>query len=371
MVTTEKASTLEKPNTKHIDVHVHCRDWGETHKATIREVMQLARSQGIVAIGDMPNTKMTVEQLLGLPEMKNYPTHFIQKLIQQVMGFKGGIVTSELVDLRLKTAEREGSLDGYYLHIGATKYELQIVEAAKVATENPRVLGIKDFYGKSTNNLSILEMDEQKHMFQILTREGYGGVVTLHCEKEELARPGLWNPRIPASWNEAKPPIMELFGVLDIIQIVRETGFKGHVHIAHISTPQSVEFVYEAKKSGMRISCGTTPHHNTFSTEDMQSPEGMKYKVNPPIRYKYMMLELRQQLRDGKIDIIETDNAPHTPQEKTYDPSKPNEFFMSGIRSLDNYSTFIQGLFSEGVTTEQIEKLTYLNVKKIFPKIVQ
>jgi dihydroorotase len=360
-----------KNGRKHIDVHVHCRDWGETNKATIGEVTKLARSQGVVAIGDMPNTKLIEEELLRLPEIRHFSPVTRRTLIQQVREFKGSIVSRELVDLRLKTAEEQGSLDGYYLHIGATKYEGQLVDAAKVATENPRVLGIKDYYGKTTGSLQITERQDQENIFRILTRAGYKGVVTVHCEKEIRGRPELLIPEMPATWNKAKPPAMETEAVMDIIEIAKETRFKGHIHIAHTSTPGAVWQVYNEKCQGMRISCGVTPHHLTLSTDDMQTPEGIKYKVNPPIRERDTLNELIWLLRAAKIDIIETDHAPHLSVEKSYHPSKPSTLYMSGIRSLDSYSNFLNGLISSGLTGEFIHTLTYVNPKKIFSKITE
>jgi dihydroorotase len=349
-----------KNGRKHIDVHVHCRDWGERYKATIREVTQLARSQRVVAIGDMPNTKLTEEELLKLSEIRHFSSAERRTLIQQVKRFEGSIVSKELVALRLKTAEEDGSLDGYYLHIGATKYEEQLVEAARVATENPRVIGIKDYYGKTTGSLQIIERQDQENMFRILTREGYKGVVTVHCEKESLGRSELWVPERPATWNKAKPPVMETEAVKDIIDIAKETHFMGHIHIAHTSTAGAVWYVYNEKCNGMRISCGVTPHHLTYSTDDMQNPDGVQHKVNPPIRH-----------RDTVSELIETDHAPHLQIEKTHHPERPKGFYMSGIRSLESYSDFLNALISSGLTEEYIRVLTYENPKKIFPKITE
>ena len=103
---------------KHIDPHVHCRDWDQTYKATIKSTMQLAKSQGVVAIIDMPNTSPA-------------------------------ITTEELVNKRIETAELEGCLDGYYLNISLTKNPNQIRNAVRVVDRNPKVAGMKLFACKS------------------------------------------------------------------------------------------------------------------------------------------------------------------------------------------------------------------------------
>lgn len=324
---------------KYIDPHVHCRDWNEKEKATISEVMTLARSQGIVAIFDMPNTKPP-------------------------------ILTKADVELRLWTAECEKSQDGYYVYIGATADTKQLRRAAAVATKNPKVVGIKMFAGKSTGDLSILDLDDQKNVYKTLKLEKYKGVIVVHCEEESLGRPDLWVPANPATWNLAKPPIMEIVGVQNQIKFVKETGFEGHLHIPHTSTPEAVEIVNDAMGS-IRISCGVTPHHLTLSTDDMQTPDGMKYKVNPPIREKKSMLRLNELLRDSKIPFIETDHAPHRQEEKTYDASRQPGSYMSGIRSLENYAAFIDSLSAKGYPEELITKITYSNIKAVFTKVTE
>ncbi len=340
IITGETMPDAQRRNaTKHIDPHVHCRDWNEYSKATIGSVMRIAESQGVAAICDMPNTKPP-------------------------------IIDKDTVERRLNTAKIEGCSNGYYLYIGATRDPDQLREAADVAMHNPRVVGIKLYAGKSTGDLSVLAEEDQRNVYRVLTEAKYNGVLAVHCEEESLGRANLWVPENPSSWNLAKPPEMEIKGVENQIMFARDAGFEGHLHIAHITTPESVEIVDDARKT-VRISCGATPHHLTYSTEDMMSFSCMWLKVNPPIREKGMMMRLRQLLRDGKIDWIETDHAPHLRVEKEYDHNRLPDFFKSGIRSLDNYAGFLKSLSDDGFTEEQIERLTYSNIKKVFPKITE
>ncbi len=293
----------------YIDPHVHCRDWSQSYKATIKSVTETARRQGVVAIADMPNTQPP-------------------------------ITSRELVEMRLETARKEGCIDGYYLYIGATPDPRQIEKAVEVVNTNPRVLGIKMYAGKSVGNLEISSEEDQRTFYNALAKTGYNGVVMLHCEKESMFRMDLWNPKKPYTWNLARPPEAEVESVKEQIKFAIEYGVKAHIHICHISVPKSVRTVNKAR-SQVRISCGVTPHHLTLSTNAMQNEDGVIYKVNPPLREFSMMKEMRELLRAGKIDFIETDHAPHSKEEKLFSPGKPAGDYMSGIPSLDSYSSLI------------------------------
>ena len=210
----------------------------------------------------------------------------------------------------------------------------------------------------------------QRIVYKALAEAGYNGVLAVHCEKESLFRAGLWDATKPYTWGLARPREAEIESVRDQIRIATECGVKAHLHICHISVPDAVLLVDEARK-GMRISCGATPHHLTLSAEDMLTADRVEYKVNPPIRKHSDMKRLRELLKAGKIDLIETDHAPHTPSEKAYGANKPGESYMSGIQSLGAYASFLEGLKKDGFTDGQISRLTYENVKRVFAKIVE
>lgn len=320
----------------HVDPHVHCRDWKQSYKATIKSVTELARSQGVKAIFDMPNTDPP-------------------------------IISKELVEKRIKTAEEEECLDDYYLYIGITKYPEQIKEAVEVVKTNPKVVGIKMFAGKSVGDLTIPDESDQARVYEELSQLNYDGVLAVHCEKESLFRMNLWNPNNPQSWNFARPIESEIESVKDQIRFAKRAGFKGTLHICHISTPEAVEIIQKAKND-LHITCGVTPHHLSYSTLNMKGRKGLMYKVNPPLRDNSKVKTLRDYLKQGKIDWIETDHAPHTRQEKLYPLTGE---YMSGIQSLRFYSLFLNDLRKEGFTENQIYELTYGNIKRVFRKIVQ
>ncbi len=319
---------------KRIDAHVHCRDWSQSYKATISEVMRLARSQGIVAICDMPNTE---------PPLTN----------------------AKRIESRLKTAEMEKCLEGYYIWAGATSNPDQLREIASVVNDNPNVVGIKMYAGKSTGDLAIAFEDDQRQVYKILAECGYKGVITVHCEKESLSDYSLWDPKVPSTWNKVKPPEAEVESVRDQIAFAQDAGFRGQLNIAHISVPESVRLVDNARKS-MHISCEVAPHHLTLNIDsDMKDTWGTAYKVNPPIRSAEMARELTDMLKDGLIDWIGTDHAPHSADEKEFRDGKPAGSYASGIQSLVSYSNFLESLIQRnGFTEQQIERLTYSNIKK-------
>ncbi len=310
-----------------IDPHVHCRDWNQAYKSTVRYVYGLAVSQGVGIIFDMPNTDPP-------------------------------IISENDVAKRLALAK---DFPGYYLFIGATKNPSQLREAARVATTNPRVVGIK-MYATGVGDLAITNAFDQAQVYDELSKCGYKGVLAVHCEKESLFKPALWDPQRPYTWNDARPEISEVESAKDQIEFAKRAEFEGVLHICHVSSPRTVEMISKAGKE-IRIACGVTPHHLMYSTDDMKDARGLRYKVNPPIRSPGCVEGLWRCLASGMIDWIETDHAPHTDSEKTNPPG------ASGIPSLRYYSQFLEKLRTEGFSEDQITDLTYSNIKRVFSKI--
>ena len=251
---------------KYIDMHVHCRgNIVEDYKSTPKEVTNLARSQGIVAIGDMANTKLTEQLVRQLARKYGFSQPELTRMLSEVEINKGNITSRELVELRLRYVEDQGCLEGYNVHIGATTDRHQLIEAMDIATNHPRVPGIKVIIGETTNSHSGFDATTVDELMRWSVQEDYRGVLVFHCEKKlPIANPVLWNPQFPYTWNLARPPEMEIDGVWDVIYYAKLHGFKGHIHIAHISVPEAVEMVYEAKTMGMKISCAsnTTPPYS-------------------------------------------------------------------------------------------------------------
>jgi len=342
--------------------HVHLRDWNQKYKETVKHGLYIAERAGLSGVFDMPNTDPA-------------------------------ITTRVLVEERLNLAKSANSPVFYGLYVGVTSDPKQIKEAVKAwrdlfsrggpDTDNlgrVGVVGLKMFAGHSVGNLGIVKEKEQKLVYKTLAEEGFDGVLAVHCEKESLLKPQLWNPSNPISHCYARPFQAEVESIRDQINFSKATGFKGHLHICHITNSRSVELVVEAKQKERRISCGVTPHHCLLDEKCMEQENGLLYKVNPPLRTYDMKAKqsflssvfdpdffpplgtdfLLYDLEEGLIDWIETDHAPHILSEKL------NEMYMSGFPGLPFYPHFIKYLKKDGFPDELLYKITHYNIEDTF-----
>jgi dihydroorotase len=312
-----------------IDPHVHFRDEEQAYKETISHGLKTAKEQDADIVFDMPNTARPVIDEVRVKE-------------------------------RLALVPK-GEENRYYTYIGATKDETQLKKAVELVKTNKHVCGIKMFAGKSTGTLEILEEENQRKVYATLANAGYEGVLAVHCEKENLMK-GNFDPKEPFTHCLVRPENAEIESIKDQIKFATETNFKGTLHICHVSCKESVDLVQEAKQKGkIKITCAVTPHHLIWTCEKLKEPMGLLYKMNPPLRPEYDVMGLREALKQGKIDWIETDHAPHTIGEKLHTG------YLSGYPSLYLYKELIEKtLPSWGITPEQIEKLTFSNIKNTF-----
>ncbi len=312
-----------------IDLHVHCRDEEQSDKATIASVITLAHSQGVEIIGDMPNTERPVTN-----RERIYERLFLVPKNQKKY---------------------------YRLYAGLTGSEEQVEEAVWCYNCIFQVVGFKMFAGRSVGDLSVIDTEDQRMIYRTLAEQKFLGVLAVHCEKEAFLKPELWDPSNPISHTWARPMEAEVKSVRDQIRLAIEEGYDGHLHICHVSCPESVALINEARVVGLRISCGATPHHLMWDENMMNGPDGLIYKMNPPLRSELAVLQLRKQLLAGMIDMIETDHAPHTALEK-----QPPEC-LSGYPSLELYREFVtEFLPSLGLSVEKIKALTRDNILKVF-----
>lgn len=262
----------------------------------------------------------------------------------------------ETVEARFKLAEGIEGI-GYHVWMGLTPDPRQIREAADTYRAlRPRVVGLKMFLGHSTGNMGICDYDAQLSVFRELTANGYDGVVAVHAEKESLMRPELFVPGAFETHSLARPPISEIESVRDALSIVRETGFLGTLHIAHISTAGAVALVKEAQGEGLRVTFGVTPHHALFTSEDA-GDHSRFLKMNPPLRGESDRAAVYATLFDGSAAWIESDHAPHTLAQK--------EAGASGIPGFDNMLLLIDRLKRDGMNEKRLRELTYGNAAKL------
>ncbi|MBN1412500.1 MAG: dihydroorotase [Spirochaetales bacterium] len=311
-----------------IDPHVHFRDWNQKHKETVKHGLQTALSAGLDGVFEMPNTDPP-------------------------------IITLDAVKKRMALSEKLGLPVFHGIYGGLTKNRDQVREIIEAYHDFfPRVVGLKLYAGETTGNLAITEKDDQEEVIRILKDLGYEGVLAVHCEDVHRFHPRLWNENKPYTHALSRPPESEVEGVRTILNIGVDTGFRGTLHICHVSVPETVELVNRFRvNSDLKVSCGVTPHHLLLQASLMKGPQGYLYKVNPPLREKKQADRLFSLLFDGKIDWIESDHAPHTLSEKKR---------ASGLPVIPIYPFLCTLLKRKGMSDDILEELTHNAVERVF-----
>jgi dihydroorotase len=244
------------------------------------------------------------------------------------------------------------------LYAGITPVPAQVEEAVGLwRSLFPRVVGLKMFAGRSTGNMGIPGRDRQAGIYGLLARLGYTGVLAVHAEKEELflRRPdgaAAWDPAVPSSHARARPPEAEVESVRDQLDCARAAGFRGTLHIVHVSVPAALDLIRAARAQGLAVTAAVTPHHALLDATAMDRPGGFVLKTNPPLRPAPMPRVMLDRLLAGEIDWIETDHAPHTLADKTAGHA-------SGIPCLPFYPRFIRCLRRRGMGDALMARVTH------------
>jgi dihydroorotase len=140
--------------------------------------------------------------------------------------------------------------------------------------------------------------------------------------------------------------------VADQISLSAEAGFRGGVHVAHVSVPATLEAIVRARAAGRRVTCGLTPQHALLSAADMDRPDGVLLKTNPPLRPDPMPDLMLRALLAGTIDWVESDHAPHTLADK-------RERHASGLPVLNFWPRFVALLRERGMEPELLARVTH------------
>ena len=300
-----------------IDPHVHLRDWNQKDKETVIHGLSVAAEAGFTDVFDMPNTS---------PACTDRDT-----------------ILSRLA-LGGDAAEKTGV--SYHLYGGITNDPEQVREIVSLHSELfPLLVGLKLFAGHSTGNMGIIGVENQKKVFRILAEEHYRGVLAVHAEKEELMKPGLYDPSDFRTHSLARPAEAETESVRDLVSLALETGFEGTLHICHVSSAATIELVEESRKD-LRITMGATPHHALLCQGDAAVRE--RYlKMNPPLRSGHDREAVFSALMDGTIDWAESDHAPHTLADK--------EKGASGIPGLPGMLLLLAAMREKGASEERLK----------------
>ena len=314
-----------------IDPHVHLRDGSERAKETLEHGLGVAWRAGLDGVFEMPNTDPPLA---------------------------GRDAIARRIDDADLAIDRLGIGIFHGIWAGLTPDPAQIEDVVRSWAEmRPRVAGLKLFAGPSTGGLGVTDLETQRAVWTRLAELGFDGVVAVHCEKEEaFARlsdgsPD-WDPARPSSWSAARPPGAETASVEDQIGLSGEAGFRGTVHVAHVSVPDALEAITRARAAGRRVTCGLTPQHALLSADDLDRPDGVLLKTNPPLRPAPMPGLMLQALLDGAIDWVESDHAPHTLGDK-------RERHASGIPVLHFWPRFVAILRERGIPPDLLARVTH------------
>ena len=300
-----------------IDLHVHLRDPGLTHKETVETGAAAAAHGGITTIVAMPNTKPVVDD-----EHKVSYVHNKAKSCTLVHVLQAGAVTKgqkgeELADI-----------------------EKMAAAGAPAISEDGKSVMNSGLYRKAMKIAAQCGIPVLAHCEDINLVEG--GVVNADPAMEKLGLKGISNA------------VEDVITARDIM-LAKETGAR--LHLCHCSTADSVRMVAEAKKEGLPVTAEVCPHHFTLSTEDISGPD-TNYKMSPPLRTRADVEALRQGLKDNIMDVISTDHAPHSAQEKAQSMEKA-PFGIVGLET--SVALTITELVEPGILTpmKMAEKMSY------------
>lgn len=289
-----------------IDLHVHFREPGQEYKETILTGSRAAAAGGFTAVCTMPNTDPVNDD----PAI----TALIRRKAE----------TAGLVRVHPVAAISKGSKGEQLSDFG----ELKAAGAVAVSDDGLPVM----------NSLLMRRALEYA--------AGFGLLVISHCEEMHLAAGGAMNegPLATRMGLAGIPNAAESIMVMRDIALAALTG--APVHIAHVSTRESITAIRRAKQEGIPVTAETAPHYFTL-TEAAVAGYNTNAKMNPPLRTEADRQAIRQALADGTLDAIATDHAPHAPMEKDVEFDRaPN-----GIIGLETALPLGLQLVADGVLT--------------------
>ena len=273
-----------------VDMHVHFRDPGLTYKEDIISGCAAAARGGVTSVACMANTSPAVDR----PEQVKY-----------------------VLD-RAKQANGVGVYPIAALSKGLQGEEPTDAEALKAAG----AIALSDD-GNTVDNANLMRD-------ALILANRLDIPILCHCEDTSMVAGRAVNEGSVSRqlWLEGRPAIAEEIMVMRDAMLAEETGSK--VHICHVTTARSVDIIRKMKKKGVPITCETCPHYFTL-TEDEVLTQGALARVNPPLRTRKDVQALITGLRDGTIDAIASDHAPHSVEEK----ARPLARAPSGMIGLE------------------------------------
>ena len=303
------------------DVHVHFREPGFSYKETIKTGTLSGANGGYTDVCTMPNLK-------PVPD------------------------SCENLQAQLEIIKRDAKIGVYpygSITVGQMGEELSDLDGMK-----DLAIAFSDD-GRGVQSDSMMESAMKK-------AKALDKIIVAHCEINELLKGGYIHDGEFARLNGMKGICSESeWGQIKRdIELVKKIGCK--YHVCHISTKESVELIRQAKRDGVDITCETGPHYLVLN--DMMIKDEGRFKMNPPIRSEQDRLALIEGIKDGTIDMIATDHAPHSAEEKSKGLAGSN----MGVVGLETafavmYTHFVK---TGEITMEKLLDLLCYNARKRF-----
>jgi len=303
------------------DVHVHLREPGFIYKETIASGTSAAAHGGYTTVCSMPNLSPTPDSV-------------------------------ENLKIQLDAIERDALIE--VLPFGTITVGEKGETLADLEGMAGDVCGFSDD-GRGVQNKAL--------MLEAMKRaKALNKIISAHCEDNSLLNSGYIHDGEYAKQHNHRGICSESeWGPIKRdIELIKETGVS--YPVCHISTKESVSLIREAKKQGVNITCETGPHYLVLSDKDLK--EDARYKMNPPLRSEEDRLALLEGIADGTIDMIATDHAPHSEEEK----SRGLEKSLMGIVGLETafpilYTNLVKSGF---ISLEKLVQLMAVNPKRRF-----
>lgn len=305
-----------------VDVHTHLREPGFSYKETIKT-------------GSMAGAKAGYTDLCTMPNLNPAPDNAEHLKAQTDIIERDAVIN--VLPFGTITKERKG--------VG------EIIDFESIADQ---VAGFSDDgTGVQTEEL----------MKQAMTKcAKLGKIISAHCEVNDLLKGGYIHDGVYARTHNHKGICSESewAQIERDCRLAEETGCQ--YHVCHISTKESVDIIRKAKARGVRITCETGPHYLTMCDEDLQ--EDGRFKMNPPLRAAQDKQALIEGVLDGTIDVIATDHAPHSAEEK----SKGLEKSAMGVVGLETaFAVLNTKLVKTGIITlEKLVEMMSVRPREIF-----
>lgn len=286
-----------------IDIHTHLRDFDQSAKEDFETGSKAAAAGGFTTVLTMANTIPTTDSVI-----------MVENALNRIK--KNAVI--KVLPVACVTVGMAGE---------------QLTDMARLAE-----LGVPAFSddGLPVSNLAVL-----RHALEYSSLTGKP--IISHAEDRHLSQDGCINESETATrlGLPGIPPMSEAACIAREIEIVRGTGC--HLHFAHVSTRASVELITRAKADGLNVTAEAAPHHLMLSDDDITEYD-TRFKMNPPLRSRDDRAAIVTALIDGTIDIVATDHAPHTREEK----ARPFETAPFGVIGLETaFSLMFELLYKE------------------------